>query len=882
LFQEVFLEMATQALERITAEISRSSEYFSATELQAQTGQEKENFASVIAKESADNATDECEAAGVVPELGIDWARDEGIITLSISDNGRGMTPDLIKSILDFNIRVSNKAIYRSPTRGAQGNAFKTILGIPHSLGGIAPVIIEARGVKHIIRASADPLGDVRIDHQQEESQVVQGTRVTVQIPGRDQKFQPEDWARGFAMFNPHILVRIRQFEQNGADGWQGNFPDSAFLKSEETYQPSVKFPGEWRKFLPTDLTSPHWYNTDSLERLIYAHLQSGENKTLREFVKTFRGLSPNAKAKSVCDRFPGISRLSNVQENPGVVAELLATMKATAQPPKPETLGVAGEEHFRQLLDRLYGVKRHWYKRLSLELDGIPYLVEVMVAETEKPGALYHGLNFSPSFGDPIFIDDAKDKPIPAPKFSGGYSLSGYLKNANCMPCEGDYYYGAHTAVVFHMVSPGIEFLDRGKTRLKLPSAVKEMIGSALWLPCKTIYEEGERREKDAARQEKRDRERERERSREPNSRKDIVFYVLPEALAKATGGGQYPVSARSLYYQVRPLIQKYTHKELNYNYFSQDLLVQYQQEHGVIKGLYYDPRGVLYEPHTNQVVPLGTREVEEYDFPEWTFDKILFVEKKGLWPVLQAARLAERYDMAVIASEGFATEAARIIFKRANKDGNYQLFVLHDADPSGYNIARTLRDETRRMPGYHVDVTDIGLNLEDALAMDFECEEFTRQNALPKMLELNDLELEYFQGRRVSDEAWICKRVELNAMSAPQLIEYIEAKLVEAGATAKVLPPEDVVRTEATEKHRGTLIGLAEQEIMSRLGVPRMVQRVLDVVGKPDFSRLRNDLSEKLASNPPENWRKMAETEATDVVQKALKKLKWEEIIG
>jgi hypothetical protein len=184
--------------------------------------------------------------------------------------------------------------------------------------------------------------------------------------------------------------------------------------------------------------------------------------------------------------------------------------------------------------------------------------------------------------------------------------------------------------------------------------------------------------------------------------------------------------------------------------------------------------------------------------------------------------------------------------------------------------------------MPGYHVDVTDIGLNLEDALAMDFECEEFTRQNALPEMLELNEVERQYFTGRQAGEKAWICKRVELNAMSAPQLIEYIEAKLVEAGATAKVLPPEDVVRTEATEKHRGTLIGLAEQEIMSRLGVPRMVQRVLDVVGKPDFSRLRNDLSEKLASNPPENWRKMAETEATDVVQKALKKLKWEEIIG
>jgi hypothetical protein len=611
---------------------------------------------------------------------------------------------------------------------------------------------------------------------------------------------------------------------------------------------------------------------------LIYAHVAGGKDLTLREFIKQFRGLSPNAKAKSVCALFPKISRLSDVKEHPDVVADLLAAMKDTAQPPKPETLGYVGEEHFRQLLDHLYGVKRHWYKRLSLELDGIPYLVEVMVAETEKPGALYHGLNFSPSFGDPIFIDGAKDKPIPAPKFSGGYSLSGYLKNANCMPCEGDYYYGAHTAVVFHMVSPGIEFLDRGKTRLKLPSAVKEMIGSALWLPCKTIYEEGERREKDAARQEKRDKERERERSREPNSLKDIVFYVLPEALAKATGGGQYPVSARSLYYQVRPLIQKYTHKELNYNYFSQDLLVQYQQEHGVIKGLYYDPRGVLYEPHTNQAVPLGTREVEEYDFPEWTFDKILFVEKKGLWPVLQAARLAERYDMAVIASEGFATEAARIIFKRANKDGNYQLFVLHDADPAGYNIARTLAEETRRMPGYSVAVTDIGLKIEDALAMGLECEEFTRQNALPEMLELNEVERQYFTGRQAGEKAWICKRVELNAMSAPQLIEYIEAKLVEAGATEKVLPPADVVEAEAEGDYNDELTRMVEDEIKCRLDISKLVKQVLESVEEADFSDMRDTLAEKLKLNPPESWRDLTKSESEKVALSVIDEINWD----
>ena len=166
----------------------------------------------------------------------------------------------------------------------------------------------------------------------------------------------------------------------------------------------------------------------------------------------------------------------------------------------------------------------------------------------------------------------------------------------------------------------------------------------------------------------------------------------------------------SRFLFYPVRKLIQRWTSKDLDYDYFSQDLLIECQRQHGPLRGLYYDPRGVLYEAHSGKASPLGTREVDAYQFPAWLYDKILYVEKKGVWPILQAAALAERYDMAVIAAEGYATEATRVLFAQADKGQHYQLFVLHDADPDGYNIARTLREETRRMPGYAVEIIDLG----------------------------------------------------------------------------------------------------------------------------------------------------------------------------
>ncbi len=42
------------------------------------------------------------------------------------------------------------------------GNAWKTILGIPYALGGKEPVVIKARGIKHSIRATLAPAGDVQ------------------------------------------------------------------------------------------------------------------------------------------------------------------------------------------------------------------------------------------------------------------------------------------------------------------------------------------------------------------------------------------------------------------------------------------------------------------------------------------------------------------------------------------------------------------------------------------------------------------------------------------------------------------------------------------------------------------------------------------------
>ncbi len=201
-------------LDRTTFESSRAGEYFDARQLSALTGVPKDEFASVCLKELIDNALDACETAQVAPEVGVEVERKDGALCLSVSDNGPGIPPEVVRKVLDYSISVSDKAAYRSPTRGAQGNALKTIIGIPYALGSREPTVVEACGIRHTIRPGVDPSGEVHISHTEVPSTVA-GTRVTLVIPEEEQDFDPLHWVRSFAAFNPCAAFGYRRSQRS-------------------------------------------------------------------------------------------------------------------------------------------------------------------------------------------------------------------------------------------------------------------------------------------------------------------------------------------------------------------------------------------------------------------------------------------------------------------------------------------------------------------------------------------------------------------------------------------------------------------------------------------------------------------------------------------
>jgi hypothetical protein len=564
---------------------------------------------------------------------------------------------------------------------------------------------------------------------------------------------------------------------------------------------------------------------------------ESGENVRTRDFVRQFKGLSATAKAKTVCSAFPEYKFLSDFEGSRESAYALLEIMKAHSDAPSHNTLGSVGRDHFRERFEEYYGdLLRFDYKKITGTLyTGMPFTFEFAIAKLGRPGGLFTAVNFSPTFSDPL--DDVYFEA----EGIGGNGINVFLMNAFAHPSRAPHGDPTppNTAVAVHVITPAPQFLDQGKTRLEGFTTDLEgpAIGKAMFSKLKPYHKEGKRRVKGQRSQERAE-EKEERAELDKVSFKDAIYAVIEEAIVDASSGGAYPFSARDLFYSVRPLYTKHTTKRLDpekgYDTFK-SILDTYQEKHGKIDGLYYDPRGRLREPHGGQTVDVGTREVEAYHFPHLTFDKILYVEKEGIWPQLQASKISERYDMAILTGKGYATEAARTLFEKAEK-GDYQLFVLHDADPDGYNIARTLREETRRMPGYRVQVEDIGLTVEDAEDRGLLPETFTRKKALPSGLELTEREQECFvggyrgidgNGKRV----YSCTRYELNALkTAPQKIAYIEEKLQEKGVRGKVIPPEEEIDHLAKGKYRTKVKGWVDEIVTEMLSVDELKDKVAD----------------------------------------------------
>src|SRR5262249_30746608 len=160
--------------------------------------------------------------------------------------------------------------------------------------------------------------------------------------------------------------------------------------------------------------------------------------------------------------------------------------------------------------------------------------------------------------------------------------------------------------------------------------------------------------------------------------------------------------------------------------------------------------------------------------------YRNVLYVEKEGFDPLLAQARMAERFDLAIMSTKGMSVTAARMLLDRLAPEID-RLFVLHDFDISGFTIAGTLTSAGRRdIYENQVEMIDLGLRLADVEAMRLESEPVKVEGDRQRRVETlrrhgaSSAEINFLLGP--SDGERSAKRVELNAMTSRQFVDFIE----------------------------------------------------------------------------------------------------------
>jgi hypothetical protein len=840
-----FSKRPAPTLQRVAFETSRLAEFCSEKELVAQTGHPIEDWPLVVLKELVDNALDACEEAEISPEIDIRVSTETGEIV--VTDNGPGLPTDAIQGILDYAVRASSREAYVSPTRGAQGNASKCVIAMGFVLDGTRGVtVIEAHGRAHRIIFEMDRVRrEPRVLHEISPSLVQKGSRITVRWPDsarsilEDAKPRFVQTAGNFAVFNPHVKLLC---------DWNGHRLDLPATN------PS------FRKWRACDPTSAYWYDPGRFGRYMAAHIardedQGRDGRTVREFISELRGLARSDKQKAVLAEAAasGVSLAEFFGGSEVAISRLLTAYQKQTKPVDPKDLGLIGADHLGQCCMVLGGEPGSfkYKKHVGVTLDGLPYVVEAAFAycpDGDDCSTIITGVNFSVGIRNPFQRIGFSD------------SLSSVLEREMA---------GAKEPVVFvlHYTCPRVAYLDRGKSSINLPSNVSRVIRELVESVTEDWCRQRKREEREASRALER---RDRLGSTRRVTIKDAAWEVMDEAYLKASGDGKLPAKARQIMYAARPKILAFTGRDtLDDKYFTQTLMVDYIDAHPgrcATWNVVWDARGTFSEPHTNREVPLGTLEVQQYlgdrpafvtptsvtfadhfptSGPENRFDTIFYVEKEGFEPLLKAARMAERFDVAIMTTKGMSVTAARLLLDRLTQTGYVRrILALHDFDVSGFSIFGTLGTSNRRYKFESVvPLIDLGLRLDNVQAMNLESEPVVvRGNWARRAATLRKHGATYDEIAFLRD-----RRVELNAMTSRQIVDFIEAKFAEHGVT-KLIPDAETITRHALRVRENQLM----EEAIAK-AAEQIAEQIAETTLPADLPQLIKD---KLNERPSLSW--------------------------
>jgi hypothetical protein len=180
----------------------------------------------------------------------------------------------------------------------------------------------------------------------------------------------------------------------------------------------------------------------------------------------------------------------------------------------------------------------------------------------------------------------------------------------------------------------------------------------------------------------------------------------------------------------------------------------------------------------------------------------------------LIEESKIAERFDIAPLSTKGMSNTASRELIEALSNAG-VRTHVAHDFDFSGFGIFYTLGHDTKRHEFETIpNVFDLGLRLTDVEEMELQSEPYRLSQEKEPKIKLvegaTEAELEFLIGERHRSGYksrhnfyWDATRVELNAMTSPEIIAWLERKLLE-NDVEKLVPDMELLGPIWQERQR------------------------------------------------------------------------------
>jgi len=165
---------------------------------------------------------------------------------------------------------------------------------------------------------------------------------------------------------------------------------------------------------------------------------------------------------------------------------------------------------------------------------------------------------------------------------------------------------------------------------------------------------------------------------------------------------------------------------------------------------------------------------------------------------------------------------------------------------------IYQTFQEATRARGARKVRIINLGLEPWEAVDMGLEVEAVEQGE---RHKPVADYVLERDDG--ADWEEWLqTHRVELNAMTTPQFIEWLDAKMAEHGE-GKLIPPSKILTAELGVKLEAKVRTILTKRILQQAGLETQIAQAMARIKRPNGTALAKSITGVFKRSPESEWR-------------------------